>query len=49
MVGGNEVARVELLNAILRKVDAVAQAEMYVLVTRDAIDECITIIFTSQV
>jgi len=42
MVGGVEVARVELLNAILRKVDAVAQAEMYVLVTRDAIAVCTT-------
>lgn len=29
-----------LLNAILAKVDAVAQAEMYVLQVRDAIDAC---------
>lgn len=42
MVGGVEEARVSLLNAILAKVDAVAQAEMYVLMTRDVIEACTT-------
>ena len=40
MAGGVEEVRVMLLNAILAKVDAVAQAEMYVLQVRDAIDAC---------
>jgi hypothetical protein len=42
MVGGVEEARVALLNAILAKIDAAAQAEMYVLTTRDVINACTT-------
>jgi len=42
MVGGVEEARISLLNSILAKVDAVAQAEMYVLMTRDVIESCTT-------
>lgn len=42
MAGGVEEVRIMLLNAILAKVDAVAQTEMYVLNTRDAIEACTT-------
>ena len=40
MAGGVEEVRVMLLNSILAKVDAVAQAEMYVLQMRDFIEAC---------
>jgi len=42
MSGGNEVVRVALLNAILAKVDATAQLEVYVLMKRDEIEACTT-------
>ena len=42
MSGGNNEVRLMLLNSILAKVDATAQLEMFVLMTRDAIDACTT-------
>ncbi len=43
MVQNDPVARLALINAILAKVDAVAQLEAYVLNKRDAIEACTTL------
>lgn len=42
MSGGNVEVRTMLINSILAKVDATAQLEMQVLMTRDAIELCTT-------